>query len=273
MAAFGLLALTSTNGRAGPGLSAFDVALTEEFGWDRATLKLRDTVTYVPSALFMTAGVGTAVIFVSSWFPPRSRGAAFGLTIAGTSVGGIVFGQLNAALLERVGWREAFEIEAAIAAAFLVAAAVVVRAGAYRRGRGADGPGPEAGADGSLTFAEAVRTAPFWAIAASGGLTYFSIVGALTNLVLLAGDLGLELADGVNAISLLLLVALGSKLGAGLVADRVGPYRLFRACSAVMGAGLATLAPLQAPLLLAGAVVVGLGRAVYALRLRPPSRC
>ena len=307
-AALGLAALVVTNGLTGPGLSAFDNALIGEFGWDRATLKLRDTVTYATAAVFLPAagwaidrwgvrvttvagtallalglflygsiatawhmyaihalfsmslalaGVGTVVIFVSSWFPPAKRGAALGLAIAGTSVGGILFAQLNARLLETVGWRSAFGIEAAIAAGFAVLALVAVRRGPFQKAAG--GAGAPAVADGSLTFGQAIRTVPFWAIAGSGLLTYFSIVGVLTNLVLLAGDLGLGVADGVNAISTLLLVSLFSKLGSGVVADRVGPYRLFRACFAVMAVGLGALALLQPSWLLGAAVVVGLG--------------
>ena len=310
-AALGLVALVVTNGLTGPGLSAFDNALIDEFGWDRATLKLRDTVTYATAAVFLPAagwaidrfgvrwtmvagsallavgmflygsiaaawqmyaihglfsmslalaGVGTVVIFVSSWFPPAGRGAALGLAIAGTSVGGIVFSQLNARLLDTVGWRSAFEIEAGIAAAFVVLAAVAVRRGPFKKAEGKTASGAERAADDtSLTFGQAVRTVPFWAICASGLITYFSIVGTLTNLVLLAGDLGLTTADGVNAISLLLLVSLGSKLGSGVVADRIGPYRLFRACFGVMAVGLAGLALLQPAWLLPAAVVVGLG--------------
>ena len=315
-AGLGLVALVVTNGLSGPGLSAFDNALIDEFGWDRATLKLRDTVTYAAAAVFLPAagwaidrfgvrvtmvagtvllgvglflygsigaawhmygihvlfsmalalaGVGTVVIFVSSWFPPARRGAALGLAIAGTSVGGIVFSQLNARLLGTVGWRGTFQIEAGIAAAFAVLALVLVRRGPFQKAaadaRDSDEGGraaPEQGG-GSLTFGEAVRTVPFWAIAGSGGLTYFSIVGVLTNLVLLAGDLGLEVTDGVNAISTLLLVSLFSKLGAGVVADWIGPYRLFRACFGVMATGLAGLALLQPSWLLGAAVVVGLG--------------
>ena len=305
-AALGLVALVVTNGLTGPGLSAFDTALIDEFGWDRATLKFRDTVTYATAALFLPAagwaidrfgvrvtmvagsvlltvglflygsiqtawhmyaihtlfsmslalaGVGTVVIFVSSWFPPAKRGAALGIAIAGTSVGGIAVSQLNAQLLETVGWRSAFGIEAGIAAAFVVLAALLVRRGPFKKAEGA----PPDADDTSLTFGEAVRTVPFWAISGSGLLTYFSIVGALTNLVLLAGDLGLEVQDGVNAISTLLLVALFSKLGAGVIADRIGPYRLFRACFGVMALGLAGLALLNPSWLLGAAVVVGLG--------------
>ncbi len=309
-ATLGLVALVVTNGLSGPGLSAFDNALLDEFGWDRATLKLRDTVTYATAAVFLPgagwaidrfgvrattvagaallaaglllygsigaawhmygihvlfsmalalAGVGTVVIFVSSWFPPAQRGAALGLAIAGTSVGGILFSQLNAALLESIGWRSAFQIEAGIAAAFAVLALVAVRRGPFQRAAGGTAGATPVADDGSLTFGQAVRTVPFWAIAGSGGLTYFSIVGVLTNLVLLAGDLGLEVSDGVNAISTLLLVALFSKLGSGLLADRIGPYRLFRTCFGVMALGLAGLALLQPGGLLGATVVVGLG--------------
>ena len=305
-AALGLVALVVTNGLTGPGLSAFDNALIDEFGWDRATLKLRDTVTYATAAVFLPAagwaidrfgvrwtmvagsallalglflygsvatawhmyaihglfsmalalaGVGTVVIFVSSWFAPARRGAALGLAIAGTSVGGIVVSQLNAWLLGTVGWRTAFEVEAGAAAAFVVLAALAVRPGPFKKSASAAAD-PD---DTSLTFGQAVRTVPFWAICASGAITYFSIVGVLANLVLLAGDLGLTTADGVNAISVLLLTTLGSKLAAGIVADKIGPYRLFRACFGVMAVGLVGLALLRPGWLLGASVVVGLG--------------
>ena len=320
-AALGLVALVVTNGLTGPGLSAFDNALIDEFGWDRATLKLRDTVTYATAAVFLPAagwaidrfgvrwtmvagsvllavgmflygsiaaawqmyaihglfsmslalaGVGTVVIFVSSWFAPKARGAALGLAIAGTSVGGIVFSQLNARLLETVGWRSAFEIEAGIAAAFVVLAAVAVRRGPYKKAEGKPGA-TDAPSDASLTFGQAVRTVPFWAICGSGLITYFSIVGTLANLVLLAGDLGLTTADGVNAISLLLLVSLGSKLGSGVVADRIGPYRLFRACFGVMAVGLGRAGGVAAVVAAPGGRRgrARVGRPVHPLQLRP----
>jgi sugar phosphate permease len=120
------------------------------------------------------AGTMTCVILVSGWFH-RQRGLAIGIALVGTSLGSILLSPLNALLIERVGWRRAFLLEAALPLVLLAIVLLVVRDSPREIGGVAHGLAARTGRElrhEGLSLHEALRTRTFWAIGLSGMLIY-----------------------------------------------------------------------------------------------------
>ena len=185
------------------------------------------------------ASTMTCVILISSWFY-RQRGLAIGIALVGTSLGSILLSPVNALLIERVGWRQAFQIEAAIPIALMVFVLLVVRNSPRDIGAVAHGLDTTGGRDlrlEGLTLQEAMRTRTFWAIGLSGMMIYYSILALYNHVVLHLRGLGFEPLNAGFALSLLGLLGLTGKLLIGV-------------------AGLATL---RKDLVLPAIAIVGLG--------------
>ena len=151
------------------------------------------------------ASTMTCVILISSWFY-RQRGLAIGIALVGTSLGSILLSPVNALLIERVGWRQAFQIEAAIPIALMVFVLLVVRNSPREIGAVAHGLDTSEGRDlrlEGLTLQEAMRTRTFWAIGLSGMMIYYSILALYNHLFLHLRGLGFEPLNAGFALSLL----------------------------------------------------------------------
>ena len=116
------------------------------------------------------ASTMTCVILISSWFY-KQRGLAIGIALVGTSLGSILLSPVNALLIERVGWRRAFEIEAAIPIVLMVFVLLVVRNSPRDIGAVAHGLDTGAGRDlrqEGLTLAEAMHPLTLMAVGVYG---------------------------------------------------------------------------------------------------------
>lgn len=207
------------------------------------------------------ASTMTCVILISSWFY-KQRGLAIGIALVGTSLGSILLSPANALLIERVGWRQAFQIEAAIPIALMVFVLLVVRNSPRDIGAVAHGLDTSEGRDlrlEGLTLQEAMRTRTFWAIGLSGMMIYYSILALYNHLFLHLRGLGFEPLNAGFALSLLGLVGLTGKLINGALADRIDRHKVFLACLVIMFVGVAGLATLRKDLVLPAIAVVGLG--------------
>ncbi len=206
------------------------------------------------------ASTMVCVILISSWFHTR-RGLAIGIALVGTSLGGILLPPINVRLIESLGWRQSFLIEAALPIVLLVLVLIVVRntpkdvgavaLGVHDRNRDLRAEG--------LTFAEAVRTRTFWAIGLSGMMIYYSILALYNHLFLHMRDLGFPPASAAWALSVLGMVGLVAKLVNGYLADRMDRHKVFLACLAIMLLGVAGLATLNPDIVVPSIAVVGLG--------------
>jgi cyanate permease len=165
-------------------------------------------------------------------------------------------------LIERVGWRQAFLIEAAIPIALMVFVLLVVKNSPRDVGAVAHGLDSSGGRDlrlEGLTLQEAMRTRTFWAIGLSGMLIYYSILALYNHLFLHLRGLGFEPLNAGFALSLLGLVGLTGKLINGALADRIDRHKVFLVCQVIMLVGVAGLATLRKDLVLPAIAVVGLG--------------
>jgi MFS family permease len=206
------------------------------------------------------ASTMVCVILISSWFHTR-RGLAIGIALVGTSLGGILLPPINVRLIESVGWRQAFLIEAALPIVLLVLVLIIVRNTPKDVGAVALGvrdSNRDLRAEG-LTFAEAVRTRTFWAIGLSGMMIYYSILALYNHLFLHMRDLGFPPTSAAWALSVLGMVGLVAKLVNGYLADRMDRHKVFLACLAIMLVGVAGLATLNPDIVVPSIAVVGLG--------------
>jgi MFS family permease len=206
------------------------------------------------------ASTMVCVILISSWFHTR-RGLAIGIALVGTSLGGILLPPINVRLIESLGWRQSFLIEAALPIVLLVLVWIVVRNTPKDVGAVALGV-REANRDlraEGLSFAEAVRTRSFWAIGLSGMMIYYSILALYNHLFLHMRDLDFPPASAAWALSILGMVGLVAKLVNGYLADRMDRHKVFLACLAIMLLGVAGLATLNRDIVVPSIAIVGLG--------------
>ena len=207
------------------------------------------------------ASTMTCVILISGWFYSQ-RGLAIGIALVGTSLGSIILSPVNALMIERFGWRQAFLIEAALPIVLLVFILLVVRNSPRDVGTVAHGLDQSAGRDlrlEGLSLQEAMRTRTFWAIGLSGMMIYYSILALYNHLFLYLRGLGFEPLKAGFALSLLGLLGLTGKLINGALADRIDRHKVFLACQAIMLVGVALLASQRANLVLVSIAVIGLG--------------
>ena len=260
IAATGMLVLLVSNGLTATALSVYDESLLNHFGWTRGELKFRDLVTFWLIAMIAPfAGVfidrlgprrmlSFGCILLSIGYVLYSRLDSLGmlyaihviLALVGTSLGSIVLSPVNALLIERFGWRQAFLMEAALPIALMVVILAVVKNPPRDIGSVAMGLDETAGRDlrqEGLTLGEAMRTRTFRAIGLSGMMIYYSILALYNHVVLHLRGLGFEPLNAGFALSLLGLLGLTGKLLIGV-------------------AGLATL---RKDLVLPAIAIVGLG--------------
>ncbi len=207
------------------------------------------------------ASTMTCVILISNWFYAQ-RGLAIGIALVGTSLGSIILSPVNALMIERFGWRQAFLIEAALPMVLLAVILTVVRNSPRDVGSVAHGLDLSAGRDlrlEGLTLAEAVRTKTFWAIGLSGMLIYYSILALYNHLFLYLRGLGFAPVNAGFALSLLGLLGLTGKLVNGALADRIDRHKVFLGCQVIMLVGVALLATQGKEMVLVAIAIIGLG--------------
>ena len=207
------------------------------------------------------ASTMTCVILISNWFYAQ-RGLAIGIALVGTSLGSIILSPVNALMIERFGWRQAFLIEAALPMVLLVVILAVVRNSPRDVGSVAHGLDLSAGRDlrlEGLTLKEAMRTKTFWAIGLSGMLIYYSILALYNHLFLYLRGLGFAPVNAGFALSLLGLLGLTGKLVNGALADRIDRHKVFLGCQVIMLVGVALLATQGKEMVLVAIAIIGLG--------------
>jgi predicted MFS family arabinose efflux permease len=175
------------------------------------------------AAYGVLAGLGLAMLgsqanllVAALWFP-AARGRAIAVADLGTGFGAFCFIPLGQALVTTVGWRGALLAWAAL----LVL--VVFPLNGFQRlppGPAARGGG-RAPADG-WTLGSAVRSAPFWWLAAVrfSGACAFPLMN--THLVAFAVGQGVAPTAAAAALGAVSLVSLPGRLATGWLSDRIG---------------------------------------------------
>ncbi len=225
---------------------------------------------YAIHALFAvvlaSCGLIVAIMLVSNWFVHR-RGTAIGITLVGTSLGGMFFPRFATWLIGEHGWREAFALQAAFPIGLLFILFFLVRNRPADKGLeplGGQEPSHAstsgAGDLPGLDFWPALKTPTFWALAFAAMTTFFSILGFQANLFLhLTVDMELTPERAAYGLTLLFGLALVGKFVFGFLADQLNQKMVFLANIAVMLAGAILLATMEIGLLWTAIVLFGLG--------------
>lgn len=193
----------------------------------------------------ITAGSIPTIILVSAWFKKR-RGLALGITLIGTSLGGFIFPNLLTHLIGTEGWRQTFLYLAILPAVMFFVTLLVIRSspeqiGGHPHGHDLSQPDVLPGntlLSTGLTYQEAVRTRTFWLICICGMLTFYSVVGIISNLFLHMRGLGFGLKEASYALSLYFFMSLTGKFLISSLSDFVNVNRVFTACSLLMTFGV-----------------------------------
>jgi MFS family permease len=197
---------------------------------------------YLAFGVVTAIGVGASgwlvsVVLVRGWFPERV-GTALGVASAGIGVGifGLVpFAQL---LIERVGWRWAYRVFAALIVGWILPAVFwLVRNPPSREkaGFGSSAHGIRITMDGGTywTLASAVRDWHFWGLWAVFFLGNVGTQMLLVHQVAYLVDHGVSLEAAAAVGGFVGLVSIPAKMGLGLLSDRTNrelAYTLAFAC-------------------------------------------
>ncbi len=214
------------------------------------------------AAVLVATGLNVAVILVSQWFV-KHRGTAIGIALVGGSLSGVVFSKLNVFLLQHFGWRTSFDWLALAPLILLLAAVWLVRS---PQDKGMSPLGQDAGADaqaastsGDLSYAEALRTRTFWALALTAGMTFYCTLAAVAHLIGYLLDMHYDMATASDGLALFFGLVLVGNFLFGLVADHINQKAVFLTNQAVMLLGAILLAGMSARYAWYGIALFGLG--------------
>jgi len=213
------------------------------------------------AAVLATCGLIVTVMLVSYWFVEK-RGTAIGITLVGTSLGGIFFPKFGTYLIENYGWRKAMLVEGIFPVALIIVILLVVHDRPRDRGfvpLGGEPTGGQGQELSGLTYGEAIRTVTFWALAFAAMTTFYSILGAQAHLFLHFRDLGASPSTASSSIASLYMMALIGKFFWGFLADKLNQKAVLLTNIAVMWLGAVCLATLNPSLLWPAVLLFGLG--------------
>ncbi len=169
--------------------------------------------------VFAATNVVVVVVLIARWFPLR-RGAALGLALAGTSVGGVIFPQIVAGLLGHMDWRAAF---AALAVIPLAAAPIFFLL--LRAPKGAPAGAAEAAQAGPAAGGS-TRAELFILLFVAVAIFYSGNVFTRHAFLFLRHE-GMTVGVAATGISIVFLFGLIGKLAAGFATEALGAKKVF----------------------------------------------
>jgi len=131
-----------------------------------------------------SCGLIVAIMLVSNWFVSK-RGTAIGITLVGTSLGGMFYPRFATGLIAEHGWREAIAWEAVFPLGLLAVLLLLVRDRPSDKGlvplgqtvdiAGESSPQDRAATLPGLDYGAALKTRTFWALAFAAMTTFFLV--------------------------------------------------------------------------------------------------
>ena len=222
------------------------------------------------AAVLVAAGLNVAVIMVSQWFVAK-RGVALGITLVGTSLGGVVLPKVIVVMLPALGWRESFMWLSVIPLVLFVLVLLIVRSPAQMgmqplgadesNGNGKGSASLRATTNGlpDIGYAAALHTRTFWALTMVAMTTFYSILAVSGHLFLYMRDMGFDLATAGNAMAVMFGLAMVGKFAFGFMADYFPPKRVFLVNIAIMVGGALLLAGMKPGMIWYALILFGLG--------------
>jgi MFS family permease len=217
-------------------------------------------------------------MIIPKWFD-RQRGLAMGIAMAGIGLGMQLLVPATQFFISSWGWRSAYLALAVLIVVVLVPLNIIFqRKNPEEVGQNPDGAAPfktlEQSKSSSApravprtppiagTIREAMRTKPFWFLAASFFFTPMAIQGTLIHQVASVVDKGFSAAQGAFFFGLAGIMGSAGKIIFGHLSDMIGREKAFAlglSCAFFGVVSLLLLEPGKGALLYAYAVLFGLG--------------
>lgn len=218
---------------------------------------------YALMGLGTSATLGLPVATVQRWFE-KKRGLMLGIVAAGTGIGALVFAPLTSKLIYSYEWRNAYIIIGSILGLWLALGAYLMAHSPEKKGLlpyGAKKPNvssvsPAPQSKNEIRTRQALRTKPFWGLAALHILSLTPTLFFPTHLVPLATDRGVSAAFAAQALGLLGAVGVPGRVLMGAVADRIGWMRSIAIVNFVAASTILGLIFIEAPWMLYVFVII-----------------
>lgn len=196
------------------------------FAWSKSL-----TDFYICSVLIGIGAAGTYLIpisvLITNWFEEK-RGLALAIAVTGGGVGGMAFGPLMSAMIQRYGLSETFLALGIIAALFILPATLfIVRLHPEDMGLipyGSSGsPAEEMEAtEPGLTLGEAAKSLSFWLLCIVVLLNGLSIMGVQQHIPSYFENIGYSAAFAAAIFAAVNGILILGKLGFGVIQDKLG---------------------------------------------------
>jgi sugar phosphate permease len=211
----------------------------------------------------ITGGSVPSIMLVSSWFHTK-KGLALGLTLAGTSLGGILFPQIIVRWMNTYGWRVSFEYLAIFPLVLLAWVLIFVHNTPADKGLlpygyvAAKDTNPVSFIHEGMDYQKAIGSSTLWLICTSGFLSFFSLVGVVSNSFLHFRDLGFTEKKAALALSIYFGLAGLGKFIVATFSDYTNVFFIFRLCFFSMTLGLVGFATMHSDLAYIAIGITGL---------------
>ena len=238
-------------------------------------------VTFYAAILVMALGSGLAgfaavVAAINNWFR-RNRTKAFGISMLGLGLGGVIFSSLLAWSIAEFGWQNTALFSGALLLILGLPIARIVRYSPEPYGLLPDGDKPEDEAESSsddetrrrivppsdedFTWKEALQTPAFWIISVCHALALVAISATgVHQVAYMENDLGLSGARAALVVVVLSTVMMLCQPMGGFLGDRYSKKHIAALCLLGHGAAMVLLAMATGfGFLMVYAVVQGLG--------------
>ncbi|MFP6641665.1 MAG: MFS transporter [Myxococcota bacterium] len=172
------------------------------------------------------AGLGDITVgqVVSEWVN-RSRGLLLGIVYAGSNLGGLLLVPWMVRISAESDWRNALGIMGLGALLVMLPSVIFLVRDRKRSTPAPENPAtpltPRVESDQDIPLRTALRTRSFWILAFSLFTFFFYFLAMLEHMVLHLTDIGMERGEAVARYALAIGLGIGSKIGLGLVADRI----------------------------------------------------
>jgi len=194
---------------------------------------------YLIWGLLMGMAFSCSVIPISSTIPrwfTKKRGMAMGLTVAGGSIGGVIWPPLTQWLISSYDWRQAYATLGIITLIVVIPTAQFLKHSPQRIGLEPYGENETIVEQSSLPVVErfslihAIKTSRFWIFCSLQFCFMFIVQIINVHIVPHAVDIGILAMVAASTLSIIALLNLIGKLVMGITSDRVGARPALIAC-------------------------------------------